>query len=100
MYGTANARHCREAFNVVVLFWVFCGVILLLTVLTVKRDEEEVQRRVSTSTLLWRYYHQFVLFLGARLLFKTLSTTHCEGMLTYALLWCQSNLGARRYSCP
>ena len=32
-----------------VLFWVFCGIILLLTVLTVKRDEEEVQRRVSTG---------------------------------------------------
>jgi hypothetical protein len=40
---------CREAFNLVVLFWIFCGVLLLALTLTVLDDEKAVQVAVKTS---------------------------------------------------
>jgi hypothetical protein len=39
----------REAFNIVVLFWLFCGVLLLSLVFTVVQDEAAVQRAVREA---------------------------------------------------
>lgn len=41
----------REAFNIVVLFWLVCGVLLLLLTRTVLHDEEVVQESVKQSML-------------------------------------------------
>lgn len=41
----------REAFNIVVLFWLFCGTMLLLLIVTVKHDEDTVQKTVKESVL-------------------------------------------------
>jgi hypothetical protein len=38
--------NCSEAFNIVVVFWIFCGALLLLTMFTVIRDEDIVQNKV------------------------------------------------------
>ncbi len=40
---------CREAFNIVVLFWLFCGTLLLLLTQTVLEDEAAVQRAVREA---------------------------------------------------
>lgn len=42
---------CRRAFNIVVMFWLFCGVLLLLLTCTVKHDEEIVHETVKQSVL-------------------------------------------------
>ena len=39
----------REAFNIVVLFWLFCGVLLLLLTQTVVKDEASVQASVRDA---------------------------------------------------
>jgi hypothetical protein len=39
----------RKAFNLVVLFWIFCGTMLLLLVLTVTADEEKAQKSIKDS---------------------------------------------------
>lgn len=39
----------REAFNIIVLFWVFCGVLLLLLTQTVLQDEAAVQQAVREA---------------------------------------------------
>lgn len=39
----------REAFNVIVLFWLFCGVLLLLLTQTVVKDEAAVQQAVREA---------------------------------------------------
>jgi hypothetical protein len=44
-----HAAVSREAFNLVVLFWIFCGVLLLALTLTVLDDEAAVQLAVKTS---------------------------------------------------
>jgi hypothetical protein len=40
---------CREAFNIVVLFWLFCGALLLYLTQTVVRDEAAVQQAVKDA---------------------------------------------------
>lgn len=39
----------REAFNVVVMFWLFCGALLLVLTQTVVQDEAAVQRAVREA---------------------------------------------------
>ena len=39
----------REAFNIVVLFWLFCGSLLCLLSMTVTKDEEMVQETIRLS---------------------------------------------------
>jgi hypothetical protein len=39
----------REAFNIVVLFWLFCGALLLYLTQTVVRDEAAVQQAVKDA---------------------------------------------------
>ncbi len=41
----------RPAFNIVVLFWLFCGAVLTSLAWTVLEDEERVHRRVKESLL-------------------------------------------------
>lgn len=41
----------REAFNIVVLFWLFCGTLLTCLALTVVKDEETVHSQVTESLL-------------------------------------------------
>ncbi len=43
--------YLRQAFNLVVLFWLFCGSMLLLLSLTVVNDESVVQKSVKDSLL-------------------------------------------------
>mmetsp|Transcript_2188 Transcript_2188/g.4663 ORF Transcript_2188/g.4663 Transcript_2188/m.4663 type:complete len:204 (+) Transcript_2188:72-683(+) len=42
----------QSAFNLVVLFWIFCGSLLCLLALTVRRDEARVQTQVRLAVLL------------------------------------------------
>ena len=43
----------REAFNIVVIFWIFCGIMLLLIIFTVERDEDAVQRKVMSLSAIY-----------------------------------------------
>jgi hypothetical protein len=44
-----HSLSCRTAFNIVVLFWLFCGALLLALTQTVIADEAAVQRSVRTA---------------------------------------------------
>lgn len=46
-----NSYLNREAFNIVVMFWIFCGFMLLSLSFTVVQDERRVQEKIKESLL-------------------------------------------------